>query len=91
MDPTTQQKLTDAEEALCQRFQVEDLCAWSSPEGKALSALRALRQEVERLEKINSRTRTTAFGMLEAMKGHSDRRQASLARLGLECLAQTHP
>lgn len=60
----------------------------SAPKAWPWDALRALRQEAERLEEKGRQARAIAAGILEAMDGQNDRRQVALARLGLESLAK---
>lgn len=65
-----------------------------SPAALALDALHKAAAEINRLDGIAKRARYTAAGILDAMQSarltHSDSRQAALARIGLEALAQTH-
>jgi hypothetical protein len=86
MNPKTQEAITAALAALDEN-QGHDI---DSPAGLALHALRKAAAEIKRLDGIATRARYTAAGMLDAMRGHSDHRQAALARVGLEALAQTH-
>lgn len=86
MNPKTQAAITAALAAL----DPDNIPDVDSPAGLAVDALRKAAAEIKRLDGIATRARFTAAGMLDAMRGHGDSRQAALARIGLEALAQTH-
>lgn len=86
MKNTIDLRIENALEILRERLEKSD-SPQATSEALAINALTAAQVELERTRGLFTRAARTAAGMLDAMKGHTDGRQAALARLGLEAIA----